>query len=54
MRPPVFLADPAQLAGDLIVLSGAEGRHATTVRRLAPRGARRRDRRRRHWWPSAR
>ena len=36
MRPPVFLADPAQLAGDLIVLSGAEGRHAATVRRLGP------------------
>ena len=36
MRPPVFLAEPAQLAGDLIVLSGAEGRHAATVRRLGP------------------
>src|SRR6185437_9753805 len=36
MRPPVFLADPAQLAADLIVLTGAEGRHAATVRRLGP------------------
>src|SRR5215472_4108748 len=36
MRPPVFLADPAQLAGSRIVLSGAEGRHAATVRRLGP------------------
>jgi 16S rRNA (uracil1498-N3)-methyltransferase len=31
----VFLADPADLARDAIVLAGAEGRHATTVRRLA-------------------
>jgi 16S rRNA (uracil1498-N3)-methyltransferase len=36
MRPPVFVAEPDQLAGDLIVLSGAEGRHAATVRRLGP------------------
>jgi 16S rRNA (uracil1498-N3)-methyltransferase len=34
-RPPVFLADPADLAHDLIVLSGPEGRHAADVRRLA-------------------
>ena len=33
-RPPVFLADPADLARDVIVLSGPEGRHAATVRRL--------------------
>ena len=33
--PPVFLAAAADLAGDVIVLSGAEGRHAATVRRLA-------------------
>jgi 16S rRNA (uracil1498-N3)-methyltransferase len=33
-QPPVFLADPAQLAGDRVVLSGAEGRHAADVRRL--------------------
>ena len=33
-RPPVFLADPAGLARDVIVLSGPEGRHAATVRRL--------------------
>ena len=30
------MADAAQLRGDRIVLSGAEGRHAATVRRLAP------------------
>jgi 16S rRNA (uracil1498-N3)-methyltransferase len=36
LRPPVFLAGRAELARDTIVLSGAEGRHATTVRRLAP------------------
>lgn len=34
-RPPVFLADPADLARDLVVLSGPEGRHAADVRRLA-------------------
>jgi 16S rRNA (uracil1498-N3)-methyltransferase len=33
--PPVFLAGAADVAGDVIVLSGAEGRHAATVRRLA-------------------
>jgi 16S rRNA (uracil1498-N3)-methyltransferase len=35
-RPPLFLATPGELAADVIVLSGAEGRHAATVRRLAP------------------
>lgn len=35
-RPPVFLAERGQLAGDEIVLAGPEGHHATTVRRLAP------------------
>jgi 16S rRNA (uracil1498-N3)-methyltransferase len=35
-RPPVFLAEPAALAADLVVLDGPEGRHAATVRRLAP------------------
>jgi 16S rRNA (uracil1498-N3)-methyltransferase len=35
-QPPVFITDPAGLAGDQIVLTGAEGRHASTVRRLAP------------------
>jgi 16S rRNA (uracil1498-N3)-methyltransferase len=35
MRPPVFLADPAILERDAITLAGAEGRHATTVRRLS-------------------
>ncbi len=35
-RPPLFAAAPGELAGDVIVLSGAEGRHAATVRRLAP------------------
>ena len=33
--PPVFLAGATDLASDVIVLSGAEGRHAATVRRLA-------------------
>lgn len=36
LRPPVFVAEPEQLTGDRIVLSGAEGRHGATVRRLAP------------------
>jgi 16S rRNA (uracil1498-N3)-methyltransferase len=31
----VFVAEPAQLRDDSIVLSGPEGRHAATVRRLA-------------------
>jgi 16S rRNA (uracil1498-N3)-methyltransferase len=35
-QPPVFLADRAQLDQDVIVLAGAEGRHAATVRRLRP------------------
>jgi 16S rRNA (uracil1498-N3)-methyltransferase len=35
-QPPVFLADRADLTGDVVVLSGAEGRHAATVRRLRP------------------
>jgi 16S rRNA (uracil1498-N3)-methyltransferase len=38
--PPVFLGDAAQLStvgeGAQITLTGAEGRHATTVRRLRP------------------
>jgi 16S rRNA (uracil1498-N3)-methyltransferase len=34
-RPPVFLGDPAALAGDVVILAGPEGRHAATVRRLA-------------------
>jgi len=33
-RPPVFLSDPAALAGDAVTLTGPEGRHAATVRRL--------------------
>jgi len=33
---PVFLADGADLGADLIVLTGAEGRHAATVRRIRP------------------
>jgi 16S rRNA (uracil1498-N3)-methyltransferase len=33
-RPPVFLADRADLEHGSIVLSGPEGRHAATVRRL--------------------
>ena len=36
MQPPVFLADREALASDAVVLSGAEGRHAATVRRLRP------------------
>jgi 16S rRNA (uracil1498-N3)-methyltransferase len=36
LTPPVFVCDRAQLDGDRITLAGAEGRHATTVRRLAP------------------
>ncbi|HEY1916056.1 MAG TPA: 16S rRNA (uracil(1498)-N(3))-methyltransferase [Streptosporangiaceae bacterium] len=38
-RPPVFIADRASLERDLVTLSGLEGRHAATVRRLRP-GAR--------------
>jgi 16S rRNA (uracil1498-N3)-methyltransferase len=34
-RPPVFLAGHAELERGSITLSGAEGRHAATVRRLA-------------------
>ncbi|MEW2352777.1 16S rRNA (uracil(1498)-N(3))-methyltransferase [Spirillospora sp. NPDC029432] len=36
MSPPVFLAGPAALEGDRVVLDGAEGRHAATVKRLRP------------------
>ena len=36
MTAPVFLADGADLAADVIVLTGAEGRHAATVRRIRP------------------
>ncbi len=32
--PPVFLVQPSQLGADTVVLSGAEGRHAATVRRI--------------------
>lgn len=32
--PPVFLAEPGSLAGDVVTLAGPEGRHAATVRRL--------------------
>src|SRR5580693_1376362 len=34
--PPVFIADHASLQRDKVVLSGSEGRHAATVRRLRP------------------
>ncbi|MGO8956446.1 MAG: 16S rRNA (uracil(1498)-N(3))-methyltransferase [Streptosporangiaceae bacterium] len=34
MRPPVFIAATADLDADRIVLTGQEGRHASTVRRL--------------------
>ena len=33
-RPPVFLAEPADLVGDRVLLAGPEGRHAADVRRL--------------------
>lgn len=36
MTPPVFVCDRAQLERDTVTLAGPEGRHATTVRRLAP------------------
>ena len=36
MTAPVFLADRADLDADVIVLTGAEGRHAATVRRIRP------------------
>ena len=36
MQPPVFVTDRAVLESDVVVLSGAEGRHAATVRRLRP------------------
>jgi 16S rRNA (uracil1498-N3)-methyltransferase len=36
VQPPVFLADRAALESDVVVLSGPEGRHAATVRRLRP------------------
>jgi 16S rRNA (uracil1498-N3)-methyltransferase len=35
-QPPVFFADGAELQQDVVTLSGAEGRHAATVRRLRP------------------
>ncbi len=35
-QPPVFYAGRAELEGDVVILSGAEGRHASTVRRLRP------------------
>jgi 16S rRNA (uracil1498-N3)-methyltransferase len=35
-QPPVFLADHAELQRDVILLTGAEGRHAAAVRRLQP------------------
>jgi 16S rRNA (uracil1498-N3)-methyltransferase len=36
MTAPVFLADGADLTADVITLTGAEGRHAATVRRIRP------------------
>ncbi|GAA4933321.1 16S rRNA (uracil(1498)-N(3))-methyltransferase [Streptomonospora halophila] len=35
MTPPVFLCEPGRLDGGTVVLSGPEGRHAATVRRVA-------------------
>jgi len=34
--PPVFVCDRAQLGSDQITLTGAEGKHASTVRRMSP------------------
>jgi 16S rRNA (uracil1498-N3)-methyltransferase len=34
--PPVFYAERAALQGDVVILSGAEGRHAAAARRLRP------------------
>ena len=36
MTPPVFVCDRAALGNERVTLAGAEGRHATTVRRLEP------------------
>ena len=36
MTAPVFLADRADLRADTVTLTGAEGRHAATVRRIRP------------------
>ena len=36
MSAPVFVVDPARLVPGLVVVDGAEGRHAATVTRLAP------------------
>ncbi len=36
LSPPVFLAERSKLRADTVVLSGAEGRHAATVRRIMP------------------
>jgi 16S rRNA (uracil1498-N3)-methyltransferase len=36
MTPPVFVCERGQLDRDTVTLSGPEGRHATTVRRLGP------------------
>ncbi len=36
MTPPVFFCAAGQLENDRITLTGAEGRHAAAVRRLAP------------------
>jgi 16S rRNA (uracil1498-N3)-methyltransferase len=36
VTPPVFCCERGQLDRDAVTLSGPEGRHATTVRRLAP------------------
>ncbi|MBB4930313.1 16S rRNA (uracil1498-N3)-methyltransferase [Lipingzhangella halophila] len=35
MTPPVFLTEPGALDHDRVVLGGAEGRHAATVRRIS-------------------
>ena len=35
-QPPVFFTDRAELQRDVVLLSGAEGRHAAAARRLRP------------------
>lgn len=36
MTPPLFVGDRAAMRADVFTLTGPEGRHATTVRRLTP------------------
>jgi 16S rRNA (uracil1498-N3)-methyltransferase len=34
--PPLFVCDRGQLTGDVVLLAGAEGRHAVSARRITP------------------